>query len=125
MSVKTILYIIAAAILILFIAFNLNNTSDISFIFATLEEVPVFFTVFISILIGVLIMLPMTLTARAASPKKPKKDKKKKSTPEDEIASIEAMLEDQPAPEQPKKRGLRKKEKYGEAEKVSDTDIRE
>ncbi len=122
MSLKTVLYIIAAAILILFIAVNLNNTSDISFVFITLEEVPVFFTVFISILIGVLIMLPMTLTSKKGSKKS---KKKKKNTAEDDIASIEAMLEDQPVINEKNTKKRSKKEKYGEPESVSDFDIRE
>lgn len=115
------MYIVIAAILILFIAVNLNHTSDISFVFITLEDVPVFFTVFISILIGVLVTLPMTLTVRKGK----KKTKKKKTTTEDEIASIEAMLEDQPVLNNKKDTNSRKKrDKYGDAENISDIDIR-
>ncbi|MFW5801340.1 MAG: LapA family protein [Spirochaeta sp.] len=41
-----------------FIGYNLENTADISVVFYTFEDVPIFFSMFGSFLIGVIIMLP-------------------------------------------------------------------
>jgi uncharacterized integral membrane protein len=114
---KTIGYIIIAVIAILFIAFNLQNTTDISFIFFTVRDVPVFFTVFLSIIIGCLIMLPAALRTGSSG--------RKKRTDEDEIP-LEKLLEtDQPTTTSKKKRKRKKKDDiFGEAEDVSDLDIR-
>jgi uncharacterized integral membrane protein len=117
---KTIGYIIAAVIAILFIAFNLQNTSDISFIFFTVRDVPVFFTVFLSIIIGCLIMLPVALHMGSSG--------KKKKSDEDEI-SLEKLLETdegaQAGDTKKKKKKKRKKDDiFGEAEDISDLDIR-
>lgn len=59
MNWKTIVYIILAVFLVFFIVVNLQNTSNISFIFFTIHDVPVFLTVFVSILLGSLLMLPL------------------------------------------------------------------
>jgi len=112
---KTIGYILAALIVILFIAFNLSNTSDISFIFFSVQEVPVFFTVFISIIIGCLAMLPVTLSQRR---------KKKKREKEDDISFDELLKTHDTTVEKPKKKRNKKKDKYGESEDVSDIDTR-
>lgn len=123
---KTIGYILIALIVILFIAFNLDNTSDISFIFFSVSDVPVFFTVFLSVIIGCLIMLPITLSRGSVK-------KKKKKSEEDDL-SIDALLSDdnhditdgiKPAKE--KKSRFRRKKKedlFGDSESISDLDIR-
>lgn len=125
---KTIGYILIALILILFIAFNLHNTSDVSLIFFTIEAVPVFFTVFISMIIGSLLTIPLSILFRR-SPKEKKEKKEKKQ--EDSLADIQAMLEPSASEAQteasiPKKsRGRKKrKEKDPSTESISDLDIR-
>ena len=122
---KTIGYILIALILILFIAFNLHNTSDVSLIFFTIEAVPVFFTVFISMIIGSLLTIPLSILFRRS----PKEKKEKKQ--EDSLADIQAMLEPSASEAQteasvPKKsRGRKKrKEKDPSTESISDLDIR-
>jgi len=49
-------YILLLTLIVLFITLNISNTSDISFIVFTVESVPVYVTVFISMLLGCLIM---------------------------------------------------------------------
>ncbi len=114
---KTIGYIAAALLIILFIAFNLHNTSDVSFVFFSIKDVPVFFTVFISMIMGCLIMLPFTLSMHRQK-SKPKKE---------EDLSIEQLLQsdDAKAEKSPKKKKRRKKkDPYGESESIDDLDIR-
>lgn len=122
---KMIGYILIALILILFIAFNLHNTSDVSLIFFTIEAVPVFFTVFISMIIGSLLTIPLSFLFRRS----PREKKEKKQ--EDSLADIQAMLEpsadreEQEDKQKKRPRGRkRRKEKDPSTESVSDLDIR-
>jgi len=58
-------YILLLTIIVLFITLNISHTSDISFIFFTAENVPVYVAVFISMLLGCLIMgIVWIITAR-------------------------------------------------------------
>ena len=74
MIAKFIGFIIVAAVFLIFIGFNLKNTSDISFIFTTLTGVPVYLTAFASFVLGLVCSIPITLSLRfrkqlkAASP---------------------------------------------------------
>jgi uncharacterized integral membrane protein len=63
---KTILIICIAALFILFIAFNVENNTSISFIFFTVSSVPVYLIVFFSTLLGALCMVPVLIKKRVS-----------------------------------------------------------
>lgn len=74
-------------ILASFVGFNLDNKCNVSLIFKTFENVPVFITIMISFSAGLLFTLPFALTHRVKKAKKEKqnnvpaavKDKKEKN----------------------------------------------
>lgn len=72
---KMISFIIVLVLAACFIGFNLENKCDISFGFKVLKDVPVFMTAFLSLALGVLIMLPFSFGHN----KKTKEPKQKKS----------------------------------------------
>jgi uncharacterized integral membrane protein len=63
MPKKLILFIIIFAIVLFFVGFNLPNKCDISFGFVGIKQVPVFLTVFVSFLLGLLCALPFIIGA--------------------------------------------------------------
>ena len=69
---RLIIFIVVCAIFVAFITFNLENKCDISFGIASFSEVPVFVTIFVSFVLGLLCALPLSLHIR----KKPQKEKK-------------------------------------------------
>lgn len=68
MPVKLIGSLIVAAIAALFTGYNLDNKCDV-WIFHNFEQVPVAFTIIVSLMVGVIITLPFTLGKNA--PRKP------------------------------------------------------
>jgi uncharacterized integral membrane protein len=58
---RLILFIFIFVTVLLFIIFNLKNKSDISFGFAAIKDIPVFLTVFVSFILGMLCTLPFVL----------------------------------------------------------------
>ncbi|WP_407426786.1 hypothetical protein [Treponema sp.] len=60
MPVKLIGTIILLILVTIFAGVNLDNKCDITFIFYTFKDVPVFMTVIISFVIGVILMIPFT-----------------------------------------------------------------
>jgi uncharacterized integral membrane protein len=71
---KTILLIIAATFAVLFIALNVDHKTEISLIFFTLDQVPVYLTVFVSMLIGALVMVPTVFRRRKRQHEDPSQD---------------------------------------------------
>ena len=69
-----IVFIIIFVIFLGFIVLNLGNKCDISFGFIILPEVPVFLTALLSFMLGLLLSVPLALSAAG-------KRKKKLSTP--------------------------------------------
>jgi uncharacterized integral membrane protein len=63
-------------IVVLFIVFNVNNSSDINFGFKTYEEVPIFLSLFIAFAAGALVTIPMVLFGKRK--KNPEKEVRKK-----------------------------------------------
>lgn len=61
MKFKIFIVVIAITLEALFAGLNMNNSSDISFGFTTLTDVPVFLSISISFVAGALIILPFTL----------------------------------------------------------------
>lgn len=72
---KLVFFLIGLAIAILFSAFNIGNTTDISFGFTVLEDIPVFLSIAISFLAGSVFTLPFAFSVSMASKKKKKKIK--------------------------------------------------
>ncbi|MDR1505866.1 MAG: hypothetical protein LBI67_02065 [Treponema sp.] len=68
--------ILILAVLLAFIAVNLEHTCDISFGFASVADVPVYVTVFASFVLGMLMSVPflVSFALRKKPPKAPKKD---------------------------------------------------
>ena len=60
MPVKLIGTIILLILVTIFAGANLDNKCDITFVFYTFTQVPVFMTVIISFVIGVILMIPFT-----------------------------------------------------------------
>lgn len=58
---RLISFILVLVLIMFFIGFNLENRSDISLVFHTFEDIPIFFSMFASFLIGVVLMLPFAL----------------------------------------------------------------
>ena len=56
---RLIIMIIVVAIFLVFITFNLENKCDINFFGAVIHEAPVFVTIFISFVIGLLGSIPL------------------------------------------------------------------
>lgn len=68
--VSFILFIIATAVIALFAGFNLSHTCDVSVIFHTFKSVPVFITIIISFVAGVLVTLPFAIFRKPIFSKK-------------------------------------------------------
>jgi len=56
---RLIIMIIVVAVFLVFITFNLDNKCEINFFGAKIPEVPVFITIFISFVIGLLSSIPL------------------------------------------------------------------
>ncbi|GHV60598.1 hypothetical protein AGMMS49587_02440 [Spirochaetia bacterium] len=88
-------FILIFALLVVFIAFNLDNKSDISFGFAKIEQAPVYLTAFSSFALGMILAVPFVISLRlkrkaprgeadAPSPRRWGKGKKKDDSGEAE-----------------------------------------
>ena len=82
MPVKLIGTIILLILVTIFAGVNLDNKCDITFIFHTFKDVPVFMTVIISFAIGLIVMLPFTFgrKKRKAAKQEPKAVENKESS---------------------------------------------
>ncbi len=109
---KVIGSILAVTIIVLFISFNIENKSDISFIVYTIYEIPVYLTIFISLLIGVLAMLPFALGFRG----KKKKVKSVESLEQEINSTFDKKFSDTQNTKKKKKRSKKKDD-------ISDLDI--
>ncbi len=84
---KLILFFIFLLIFVLFAGFNIRNTSDISLGFKTLNDVPIFVSLFIAFLLGGFVVMPFIFIGRR---KKIQKVKKKIQSGAQEKPSIES-----------------------------------
>ncbi|MCL2761954.1 MAG: hypothetical protein FWD36_01945 [Treponema sp.] len=62
---RLIQFIILFAIFLVFIICNLGNKCNIHFIFFQREDVPVFLTVFVSFMIGILCTIPFIFSSKS------------------------------------------------------------
>lgn len=122
---KTLIIIILAVLFTLFITLNVNNHTELSLVFFTLHEVPVYITVFVSMLIGALFMLPVLFNGRksrkgSAKEKEKEKEDEIENNFQDVLKKSGNDLNGKPA----KKRKKRKKNQIPEFdEHISDMDI--
>jgi len=72
--IKLVATICILLICTVFTGFNLDNKCDINFIFKTAHQVPVFVTIMISFVAGVLLMVPFTIGKRRPPKKGPKNE---------------------------------------------------
>ncbi len=68
-------FILCIVFVTVFIGFNLDNSCNISFGFYELKDVPIFFSLLASFLLGVLVVLPFTLVKKHSKKSKQNKDK--------------------------------------------------
>jgi uncharacterized integral membrane protein len=66
---KFVTVLIIVGIVLLFVAFNINNTTDISFGLYTARDVPVFLSLFIAFFLGFLVTLPFALSSSSKKTK--------------------------------------------------------
>ena len=71
MPIRLIGSIILLVLVTIFAGVNLDNKCDITFIFYTFHQVPVFMTVIVSFAIGAILMLPFTLGRKKKKCQKP------------------------------------------------------
>lgn len=74
MVLKFIGFVALCAVFLVFIGLNLENKCDISFGFAKLSNVPVFFTVLVSFAAGLLVSVPVAVSIRLMEKRKRKKE---------------------------------------------------
>ncbi|MCL2265231.1 MAG: energy-coupling factor transporter transmembrane protein EcfT [Treponema sp.] len=101
---RLIIFIVIFAVFLVFITFNLENRCDISFGSKqlTIEQVPVFFTIFASFVLGLFSSIPLLLHVRKKYKDGNRNDKKEdmikeKNDEEDEphnVAADEKIKED-------------------------------
>jgi len=72
---RLILFIIIFIVFLVFITFNLDNRCDLSFGVVKFEQVPVFLSVFVSFVLGLICSLPFILLTKRKKGEKSKKDK--------------------------------------------------
>lgn len=66
---KFVTVLVIVGIVLLFVAFNVNNTSDISFGFYKATDVPIFLSLFIAFFLGFLVTLPFALSSSSRKTK--------------------------------------------------------
>ena len=94
--VRLVMFIIIFIIFLGFIVLNLHHTSDLSFGFITLKDVPVFVSVLCSFMLGMLFSIPM---AFALAWKRRAAAKQKKEEKAIEKPAVPAII-DQTAPDE-------------------------
>ena len=55
---RLIFFVIVVVLATIFVGFNLGNACDVSLIFHDFKNVPVFITIIVSFLLGIIVMLP-------------------------------------------------------------------
>ena len=78
---RLILFIIIFVVLLLFVIFNLQNKSDISFGFVKIPNAPVFLTIFGSFILGMFCTLPFVFGTKSRKKNKEKESDKEKDKP--------------------------------------------
>ena len=94
---RLILFILVCVVFLGFIVLNMHHTSDISFGFAELNDIPVFLSILCSFLLGTLFAIPLAFAMRRKKTETPKSAKKQGKTAElEEIRPDEINKEKSP-----------------------------
>ena len=111
---RLISIIIICGVLLGFIGLNLTNTCDLSLGFKVFTGVPVYLTVFISFILGMISSLPFFILGSLKKILKKEKKQKAENLPDMAISAL---------PSSPKKSGglFRKKPSSSSAEKTEDS----
>lgn len=70
---KMIFFLLIVFVIVLFIFFNIDTSSDISFGFVTYHDVPIFISLFLAFTAGVVITIPMILLGKGRKKREAKK----------------------------------------------------
>lgn len=79
MIANLIAIIIGIVFIAFFAGFNLDNKCDVSLVFYTFKQIPVFFTILISFAVGLMCSLPFALVRRSKKSKQIKNAEQKQS----------------------------------------------
>jgi uncharacterized integral membrane protein len=88
---KMIFFLLIVFVIVLFIFFNIDTSSDISFGFVTYHDVPIFISLFLAFTAGVVITIPMILLGKGRKKRGAKKffsKKTRKEIPEEILSDI-------------------------------------
>jgi len=83
MPLKMLGMIILLVIITVFAGLNLDNKCNINLIFRQFKDVPIFFSLLLSFLCGMIFMLPYALGKRHRDSRKHNADEKKMNSPRD------------------------------------------
>lgn len=100
MIANLISIIIGIVFIAFFAGFNLDNKCDVSLVFYTFKNIPVFFTILVSFAVGMLCSLPFALIHRNKKAKKIKEPKEKKAIAKNNTKNISAEKTEESKAEQ-------------------------
>jgi uncharacterized integral membrane protein len=72
---KMLFFVVFLVLMAVFIGFNIENTCNISIVFYTFHDVPIFMSLIFAFAIGVLVMVPFTIRRRISGKTSEKKVK--------------------------------------------------
>mgnify|MGYP006305854057 CR=1 FL=1 len=90
---KMIFFLVILAFVVFFAGFNITNVSDISFGFYTIEDVPIFISLFIAFIVGALVMIPFVARSRGAAKEKKKPQDNSQASGVEDIPEIPVLDE--------------------------------
>ncbi|MBN1524206.1 MAG: LapA family protein [Spirochaetales bacterium] len=76
--------IICLVILIIFIGFNLENKATVSFVFASMTDIPVYFLILFSFAVGAMVTIPVSIISRQRKKNKKAKEVEDKKNKKEE-----------------------------------------
>ena len=123
MPIKLIGTIILLILVTIFAGVNLDNKCDITFIFYTFKDIPVFMTVIISFAIGAVVMLPFTLGRKRKKNQKVEQKPQEqpvKATKEESKTLFDFKIKRDASPEKGEKPKKEKKSLFGRKSKKAE-----
>ena len=91
-----IIFIVIAVLIAIFTGFNLGNVCDVNVIYHTIHKVPVFITIIISFIAGIVVALPFSF-GKGKSIAAKKIDKIKAKAAKDALKNAESVDKKTPA----------------------------
>ena len=124
MPIKLIGTIILLILVTIFAGVNLDNKCDITFVFYTFRDVPVFMTVIISFAVGLVLMLPFTFGRRKKKPQKPVQQAQNLPPKEESKTLFDFKIKRDAKPEKAENPKKEKKPLFGRAKKEEKSEKR-